>query len=241
MPPGSVNLRCPPAKLHVFKNPWRLYREIFLDECYEPLVPLGRQPRILDIGANIGLASLFFLARWPAARLTAWEPNPAAFRLLEKNLVPEEHEEAEIEIEARALSTSGGPVEFLVPRKDPTAVYAGMPRPEAEPDPTSERLEVQSVSAASLFSEPADLLKLDIEGQEYPVLEEALPEASRIRSLAIEFHRVERTRRRLEAIVARLTSDGGYRGVGPDGKALALESLGRFRGSLVLRFVRRNA
>jgi FkbM family methyltransferase len=241
MPPGSVALRFPPAKLHVFKNPWRLYREIFLEECYEPPVPLGKRPRILDVGANIGLASLFFLTRWPAARLTAWEPNPAAFRLLKKNLVPGEYGEAEIEIEARALSARGGSVEFLVPRKDPTAVYAGMPRPGADPDPTAERLEVQAVSAASLFSEGADLLKLDIEGQEYPVLEAALPEASRIRCLAIEFHRVERKRERLKAIVARLTSDGGYRGVGPDGNALAVKSLERHRGSLVLRFFDRKS
>src|SRR5262249_5194902 len=43
-------------------------------------------PRILDCGANIGVASLFFRRRYPAARITAFEADPALFALLDANL-----------------------------------------------------------------------------------------------------------------------------------------------------------
>ena len=43
-------------------------------------------PRILDCGANVGLASLFFRRLYPQARITAFEADPALFAILEANL-----------------------------------------------------------------------------------------------------------------------------------------------------------
>lgn len=43
-------------------------------------------PLVLDVGANIGLASLHFLTRYPRGRVVAIEPNPAAVALLSENL-----------------------------------------------------------------------------------------------------------------------------------------------------------
>src|SRR6185436_15307574 len=43
----------------------------------------GRSPRILDCGANVGLASLFFHRLYPAARITAFEADPALFQMLD--------------------------------------------------------------------------------------------------------------------------------------------------------------
>ena len=236
MPPGAVSLRFPRVTLHVHKNPWRLYKEIFLQECYKPLVPLGPTPRILDIGANIGLASLYFLSRWPAARLTAWEPNPAACKLLLRNILPSHFPEAELCISAEALSDSDGWVQFLVPADNPTAVYAGIPRKDAAPDSASEEVTVKAVDAARIFAGPADLLKLDIEGHEYEVLDHAIPKASDIRSLAVEFHRVGRNLDRVERLVTRLVEEGGYQAVDGTGEPLDLHSLHGRKGSLLLRF-----
>ena len=236
MPPGAISLRCPRVDLHVHKNPWRLYKEIFLQGCYEPLVPLGPKPRILDIGANIGLASLYFLSRWPATRLTAWEPNPEAFDLLNRNVRSEMHPEAELNIEAKALSDSDGPVQFLVPAGNPTAVYAGIPREGSAPDSASRNVMVMAADAARIFAGPADLLKLDIEGHEYAVLEHAVPNSSEIRSLAVEFHRVGRNRERVERLVTRLVDEGRYQVVDGTGRPFSLHSLPDRKGSLLLRF-----
>ena len=43
-------------------------------------------PRILDCGANVGLASLFFRRLYPDARITAFEADPTLFAILDANL-----------------------------------------------------------------------------------------------------------------------------------------------------------
>jgi FkbM family methyltransferase len=64
-----------------------LYREIFLDETYlQHGVRLHGHDVVLDIGANIGLFSLFVATRCPNATLHAFEPAPALFELLRTNL-----------------------------------------------------------------------------------------------------------------------------------------------------------
>jgi FkbM family methyltransferase len=173
--------------------------------------------------------------------LLAWEPNPAAFELLERNLSADDLPAAEIQIEAKALSNAEGTVEFTVPKEDPTAIYARIPTKDTRADPEAKRVPVQAVDAADLFAEPADLVKLDIEGQEYPVLEHALPNSSTIPSLTIEFHRVHRHQAQVEELLGRLLEEGGYRGADKSGKALEPDSLRGLRGSVLLRFCRWDA
>jgi 31-O-methyltransferase len=67
-----------------------LYQEIFVDRTYTPSgFPLLRpEPTVFDVGANIGLFSLFALAEWPAARVYSFEPIPEIFQVLSENLRP---------------------------------------------------------------------------------------------------------------------------------------------------------
>lgn len=238
---GVLSLQCPRHDLWVQKNPWQLYREIFVRDCYRPLVPLGPTPRIVDLGANIGLASLYFLTRWPAARLLACEPNPAAFALLQRNLAADRFPKACIRLEGSAVSEADGTVEFTVPAGNPTAVYASISRRGTTAGTEVQTLRVPAVDAARLFAEPADLLKLDIEGHEYPVLEHALPQASVIRSLVIEFHELEEQPQRLERLLVRLLGEAGYRGVDEAGRTLLSGSLIHRRGAALLRFCHRES
>ena len=43
-------------------------------------------PRILDCGANVGLASLYFKRLYPQARITAYEADPDIYQCLRNNL-----------------------------------------------------------------------------------------------------------------------------------------------------------
>ncbi|MEV7130483.1 FkbM family methyltransferase [Streptomyces sp. NPDC093260] len=64
-----------------------LYREIFHDESYLP--PQGwnmpARPVVFDVGANIGLFTLFAVERWPDARVFSFEPVPDVFEALRRN------------------------------------------------------------------------------------------------------------------------------------------------------------
>jgi FkbM family methyltransferase len=54
----------------------KLSRGAELSACYERLVADGLTPLILDCGANSGMASAYFTATYPAARIVAIEPEP---------------------------------------------------------------------------------------------------------------------------------------------------------------------
>ncbi len=83
---GPFNVRLATTDVLVF-------REVFLERCYRPLIaalelepPQSRPMRILDLGANVGLAALDFLMVYPTAHLLCVEPEPGNFGQLAKNL-----------------------------------------------------------------------------------------------------------------------------------------------------------
>jgi methylase of polypeptide subunit release factors len=63
----------------------RLHQEIFEDSVYE-VGDLGPAPRIVDCGANVGLATAWFVTRHPGASVVALEPEPDALALLRRNV-----------------------------------------------------------------------------------------------------------------------------------------------------------
>lgn len=71
-----------------FRNNFNLRRTGRWDEIqkiYESQARTGI-PLILDLGANIGLASLYFSKNWPEARIIALEPEEQNYQLACKNL-----------------------------------------------------------------------------------------------------------------------------------------------------------
>jgi len=69
-----------------------IHGEIFERRCYLPrgsgitLPGSGSPSLIIDAGANIGLFSLWVARHAPLAQVLAFEPAPATFELLERNL-----------------------------------------------------------------------------------------------------------------------------------------------------------
>jgi FkbM family methyltransferase len=57
-----------------------------LDQQYRAIIREGRTPIIVDAGANIGLAALWFAERYPAAKIYAIEPDEANFKILLQNI-----------------------------------------------------------------------------------------------------------------------------------------------------------
>src|SRR5262249_34975149 len=59
---------------------------------YEPPVEVAAAlsavpaPKILDVGATIGMFGVFALTRWPGAQITGFEPDPDNFRALSETV-----------------------------------------------------------------------------------------------------------------------------------------------------------
>lgn len=75
------------AQLNTYETSY-LFKEIFVDRNYAPdsLPEISPAPVVFDVGANIGLFSLFAAETWPGARIFAFEPAPTVFAALEYNL-----------------------------------------------------------------------------------------------------------------------------------------------------------
>jgi FkbM family methyltransferase len=64
-----------------------VYREVFIDRIYTRNFPdLPAAPCVIDVGANIGLFSLFIRQQFPGARIYGFEPSPELFALASANL-----------------------------------------------------------------------------------------------------------------------------------------------------------
>ena len=66
---------------------WAVYELLVMQE-YALVGDLDSPGFIIDAGANIGIASLYFLHQYPNARIVAIEPHPGNSELLRKNLAP---------------------------------------------------------------------------------------------------------------------------------------------------------
>jgi FkbM family methyltransferase len=61
------------------------YQQIFIDKEYNFIAHLPPET-IIDAGANIGLASIYFANKFPYAKIIAIEPEMENFELLKKNV-----------------------------------------------------------------------------------------------------------------------------------------------------------
>lgn len=184
-----------------------LYREIFVQRLYAPEGDLAPGARVLDAGAHIGMASLFFLSRYPGVRVTAVEANPKALPSLTRNLTGWGER---AQVRAGALSDRAGKAPFFVTRGVNANVNAGLvdrERSSAE----VERIEVDRLDVSDVLSEPLDFAKIDIEGAEYEILEHEGFHPAHVTSMVVEFHDLDRRERQFTDLLGRLTRERGYR------------------------------
>lgn len=87
---GFVQVRVPgiPYPINFRRNSsdkW-VFLHVFVHQDFEELSELVGVNFIVDCGANIGLSSIYFLTKYPQAKVLAVEPDENNFRLCEKNL-----------------------------------------------------------------------------------------------------------------------------------------------------------
>ena len=165
----------------------RIFWELFTADSYR-FEAATDTPRILDCGAHIGLGVLYFKLLYPKAQVTAFEPNPDVFPVLQANVA--ENGLTNVELVHAAVSDQEGTVPFIVNRDGArTWTWGASVVPQSWHDPTRNRIErVPAVRLASYIGDGVDLLKLDIEGLETAVLADAGEALTRVKEIILEFH-----------------------------------------------------
>lgn len=160
--------------------------DIYEDECYQPLLQEGKTEydTILDIGANIGVFSLWALKNLEPKRIVAVEASRANYQLLEKNL---EKTDKEVVLINKALFSTNGSINLKTPKK-----FRG-----SCTQITTERGEekIETLTLKKLIKEEnlkvVDLLKMDIESAEKYILTDKNTNIfrNRIKYIVLEAHK----------------------------------------------------
>ncbi len=183
---------------------YELKREIFGENCYY-LELETETPRIIDAGAHIGLATLYFKTIFPKAKITAYEPVHANFILLEKNV--KENQLEKVEINELVVAPKPGRLKINEPvGSEAWKSGAGIiPKGWRGVQITSET-EVRAKGILEVIQEEIDLFKMDTEGMEYELIRAAKPLLRNVKNWIIETH--PRSGNRTEEIVKTLHSFG---------------------------------
>ncbi len=159
-----------------------LFTELFLNGEYN-FIPETEAPVILDCGSNIGMSVLYFKTRYPDAQITAFEPDVAAFSCLRDNVAG--NRLGGVCLNNKAVSGKDGHVVFW---RDPdkegalgNTICPNTPKAASAAD---------SVRLSAYVKGRVDLLKLDVEGAEFEVLEDLSSSGKLgfIRQMIVEYH-----------------------------------------------------
>lgn len=173
-----------PVHLRLRTTDVPLCREILLNAQYDWDVP--RSPRVIvDAGANIGLAAIFFANKYPESRIFAIEPESSNYEMLKQNAAPYPNI---VSIHA-ALWKENQDLDILDPGTGHTTFRT---KGSNESASTGARLHTRGVTLNKLMEDLRigyiDLLKVDIEGSEKVVFEHSSPWIGNVGVIAVEIH-----------------------------------------------------
>jgi FkbM family methyltransferase len=156
------------------------YRDvlIFRTKSYDPSIAGFSPSTIVDAGAHIGMASILFALKYPAARIIAVEPEASNFAALVRNTAPYK---AITPIHA-ALWRENGEVTLGPSNVHPKGAFQIV---------ENGKQRVRAITMDTLLSESGissiDLLKVDIEGAELEVFK-CCHWIENVSVIAIELH-----------------------------------------------------
>jgi FkbM family methyltransferase len=159
-----------------------LYREIFARQHYYFRAD-SQAPVVMDCGANLGMASLYFKWLYPESRIQAFEPDPATFKLLRENVA---RNHLDIQVHNCALWDQDTEVDFYVDSENPGTLVMSTEESRSRGVP----IKVPGRKLSEFIEGPVDFLKLDVEGAEHRVLcdLESAGKLPNIRQMVVEYH-----------------------------------------------------
>lgn len=182
-----------------------IFHEVWDHQRYTagPIGEVVRHGTVVDVGAHIGLFSLYASRAIQAKRIVSVEPDSLNFELLSKNMSDNQVEGSTL-VKAAIAGDSGGRRMYISSSNTGGhSLYAG----------GGSSRSVRAVSLLELFRSSGisecSLLKMDCEGAEMEVLENTPDELLRnVSIISLEYHFDAYPRERLERSKIRLESLG---------------------------------
>jgi len=177
--PVRVGTGAPPLWARPRSSDVETFEQVFIDREYDTPLPFSPE-LILDGGANVGCASVYFARRYPRARIIAVEPDPSNAALLRRNVASYPVEVIQAGIWSRQTHLR---------IENPGDDFWAFRVIESEPGPDT----LPAVTIAELLersgADRIDVLKLDIEGAEREVLTDGYRDwIEHVRVLVVELH-----------------------------------------------------
>ena len=175
---GRYRLRGSGSHVHVRHRTRDLdvLTEVYIRGSYEPPaeLDLAEPLRIIDLGGNVGLFGTWALRRWDVLSLRSYEPDPSNALLLAAT-ASDHHQWQTIEA---AVSNEAGVMRFA------NGMFSESRMALAEEESIT-------VPVVDLYTEPAaDLIKIDIEGGEWPILTDPRLADIAARAIVMEWHQL---------------------------------------------------
>ena len=158
----------------------KIIDDIF-SKAYTKHFSLPKNPTIIDIGAHIGSFSLLMSHLYPKSKIYAYEPHPENFSLLKENILL--NKKTNIAPFQLSISDSSTP-KILYTGKN-NACHSFYEKSLSSNKVKSTTLE----KVTSSIKGNIDLLKVDCEGAEYPIILNS-PESAflKIKKIVLEYH-----------------------------------------------------
>ena len=143
---------------------------------------------MVDIGANIGVVTMNYLARYPNAIVQAYEPNPRTYRILEQNIAARSLS-GRARLWNEAVGRSPGTISLT--SEGPSTLFSAYAKPE-NPIEVVEARSIdlnQVVRRCESYGKPIKVVKIDTEGAEADILEgSANSSLQMVSQFVVEYH-----------------------------------------------------
>lgn len=170
-----------------------IIKEVYLYRCYDPEnLPIGENDVVFDIGAQIGIFSVYAATKAKNGRVFSFEPVPENFQLLKENA--DLNDCANISVFEAAVAEKGGRREMLV-AADNTGGHSLVDAGQK----IGSSVEVESFFLPEFMVghkiEKIDFLKIDCEGGEYEIFFTMPKEIlEKIKKISMEYHDLDKER-----------------------------------------------
>jgi FkbM family methyltransferase len=173
------------------------YKHIFIGGLYN-FYPQGDKPLvILDCGANIGTATVYFKKQFPSAKILAFEPGKNECEKLKKNVA--ENNLQNVTVYNNAIWIHNDGISFADTSDMSSKINSSS---TANMVPTSR---LKDIIAAE---ESISFLKLDIEGAEIDVLNDCKEVLHKVDKMFVEYHSDPERPQQFNILLELLTSLG---------------------------------